>query len=174
MKISPSLLCIATFLCLALTLQAAQTPKLETLLAEYQKARSDVLAKLNESYASQADEMAKRLQAAANLEGAENARTFAKQLREADQNIEIVDARPGNKQADPVAVLQSDYAHARADNLKNVYIFYATAAGNLRKELLKEKNTAGAEVVTTFLEKIKPTGPTPTPKASPAKKRKGQ
>jgi len=172
MKISRFFFCIATFLCLAVVLQAAQVPKLETLLAEYHKARSDVLGKLNESYASQADELAKRLQAAANLEGAENARTFAKQLREADQNIEIVDPRSAEKQADPLAVLQSDYAHARADNLKNVYVFYATAAGNLRRELLKEKNTAGAEVVTTFLEKIKPTGATPTPAANPAKKRK--
>ncbi|EDY19330.1 hypothetical protein CfE428DRAFT_3015 [Chthoniobacter flavus Ellin428] len=172
MKISRFLFCLAILLCFAVPLQAAQAPKLETLLAEYHKARSDVLGKLNESYALRADELAKRLQGAANLEGAENARTFARQLRAADQNIEIVDARAVEKQADPLAVLQADYALARADNLKNVYVFYATAAGNLRRELIKEKNTAGADVVTTFLEKIKPGGTTPTPPASPAKKRK--
>jgi type IV pilus biogenesis protein CpaD/CtpE len=172
MKFSRFLFFTAVLLCLAVTLRAAQAPQLETLLAEYHKARSDVLGKLNESYALQADELAKKLQAVTNLEGAENARTFAKQLREADQNVEIVDARVGGKQADPLNVLQSDYAQARADNLKNVYIFYATAAGNLRRELLKEKNTAGAEVVTAFLEKIKPAGATPKPTASPTKKKR--
>lgn len=176
MKAPRFFLFTAILLSLCLTLHAAQTPKLETLLAEYGKARSDVLGKLNESYALQADELAKKFQALPNRDAADRAQTFAKHLRDGDQNNEVVDATAGANAADPLVALQSDYAQSRVDNLKNVYVFYATAAGNLRKELLKENNKAGADVVTAFLEKIKSTAPaaTPsTPKASPAKKRKG-
>lgn len=172
MKTPRFILFTVVLLFLGLTLPAAETPKLETLLSEYNKARSDVLGKLNESYAVQADELAKRFQAIPNLDGADRARTFAKHLRAGDQNNEVVDALPGANAADPVAVLEADYARSRMENMKNVYGFYATAAANLRKELLKENNKAGAEVLTTFLEKIKMTVATPTPTASPRKKRK--
>lgn len=170
---TPRFLFTVILLFLGFTLHAVETPKLETLLAEYNKARTDVLAKLNESYAAQADELVKRFQAASNLDGTDRAKTFARHLRDGDQNNEVVDPLPGTNASDPLAVLEANYAQSRAENLKNVYVFYATAAANLRKELLKENNKAGAEVLTTFLEKIKATVATPTPAAAPKKKKKG-
>jgi hypothetical protein len=162
---------VALMTSLSAPLHAAQAPKLETLLGEYAKARTDVLGKLNESYAVQADALAARLQAIPNLDGADRARSFAKRLRDADQNNEAIGASETGNASDPVAMLQTNYSQARTENLKNVYTFYTTAAGNLRRELLKENDKPGAEVLTTFLEKIKPAA-TPTPSSSPAKKRK--
>ena len=172
MKIRQFLLFIAAFLLISAPLWAAEAPKLETLLGEYKKARSDVLGKLNESYAVQADALAQKYQTIANLDGADRARAFARRLRNPDEVNEIQAASGSDTVTDPLAILQAHYASARAENLNNVYGFYATAAGNLRRELQKANDQAGAAVLTTFLEKIKPTGVTAAAPASPAKTRK--
>jgi hypothetical protein len=62
--------------------------------------------------------------------------------------------------ADPLTDLRANYAHAREENLRNVYVFYASTAGSLRKELLRTHDQAGAKVLTDFLAKIKPPGAT--------------
>ena len=59
MKIRPFVL-FAALLLVSTALHAAQVPKLETLLAEYKKARTEVLGKLKEAYASQADMLAEQ------------------------------------------------------------------------------------------------------------------
>jgi len=172
MKIRHFLLFVAALLVISGPLQAAQAPKLETLLAEYKKARTDVLGKLNESYALQADALAKKYQAIPNLDGVDRARTFAKRLRNPEESNEALVTTGGDSATDPLAILQAHYASARAENLNNVYAFYSTTAENLRRELLKTNDQAGADVLTTFLEKIKPAGVVATGQASPAKKRK--
>jgi hypothetical protein len=146
MKIRPLILFVAALLVFCAPLQAAKAPKLETLLSEYKKARTDVLAKLNEAYAGQAEMLAQQLQSVANLEGVDRAKKFAKRLRDPD---------------------------ARNDNLNNVYVFYASTAESLRHELLRTNDQAGANIVSEFLAKIKPPekaavaqGPTPTPSKS--------
>ncbi|MDR3403812.1 MAG: hypothetical protein P4L99_15045 [Chthoniobacter sp.] len=171
MKIRQFLLFIAALLLISAPLQAAQAPKLETLLAEYKKARTDVLGKLNESYALQADALATKYQAIPNLDGADRARTFAKRLRNPDETNEVL-VPTSDSATDPLAILQAHYASARTENLNNVYTFYSTTAESLRRELLKTNDKAGADVLTTFMEKIKPAGVPATAQASPAKTRK--
>jgi hypothetical protein len=173
MKLRHLVLFVAALLPLfAANLHGAEAPKLETLLAEYKKARADVLSKLNESYASQADELAKQYQAIPNLDGADRSRQFAKRLRNPDENNELPGISADEKSTDPFTVLQSHYVSARAANLKIVYTFYSTTAENLRRELLRTNDQAGADVMTTFLAKIKPASATPTAKAGAAKTRK--
>jgi hypothetical protein len=177
MKIRPFLLFVLTLLVVCVPLRAAQAPKLETLLGEYKKARSDVLGKLNEAYAQQADALAKQYLTIPNLDGADRAQRFAKRLRELDLNHAPEGPAANTPATDPLSVLQSDYARAREENLHNAYVFYASTAANLRRELLRTKDQAGADVLTTFLEKIKPPDGTKhasatTPaQASPAKSR---
>lgn len=172
MKIPYLIFFTAALLSISATLHAAQAPKLETLLGEYKKARTDVLSKLNETYASQADAVAQKYDAVSNLDGADRARQFARRLRDPDANNDGVGASEPGAATDPLAILQANYAGARAENLKIVYTFYSTSAENLRRELLKENDQAGAGVLTTFLEKIKPTRATPTAKPTPARKTK--
>ncbi|MEI9894354.1 MAG: hypothetical protein WDN28_10840 [Chthoniobacter sp.] len=172
MKIRQFALFVAALLLIGTPLQAVQSPKLETLLGEYKKARSDVLGKLNESYALQADALAKQYQAIPNLDGADRARTFAKRLRNPDETNDVLSGSSSDSAADPLAILQAHYAAARAENLNNVYTFYSTTAENMRRELLRTKDQAGANVLATFLEKIKPAGTAATSQASPAKPRK--
>jgi len=171
MKIPRFLLFAAALLCVSAPLQAAQAPKLETLLAEYKKARSDVLAKLNEAYASQADVLAGQYQSIPDLDGTDRARLFAKRLRDPDAKNDAVGTTGSDKPGDPLATLQTEYARARGENLANVYTFYATTAANLRQELLRTKDQAGAKTMTAFLEKIKPAGMTAAALASPSKSR---
>lgn len=154
-------------LCLSAPVFAAQAPKLETLLAEYKKARGDVLGKLSESYASRADALAEQYRTATNLDGADRAQSWAKRLRNPDERESAVVADTNVPPGDPLVALQDDYAKSRQENLTMVYTFYATNATNLRKELLKQKDQAGADVLTTFLEKIKPAGAKASPKPSP-------
>lgn len=137
---------------------AAKAPKLETLVGEYQKARTDVLAKLDDAYAAQAEGLAEQFQATANLEGLEHARQLAKKLRSRQTVADIVDLDGRDSGNDPVIALQLNYVRARAENLQNVYLFYATTAASLRQQLLRTKDQAGAKVVAEFLEKIKPQG----------------
>ncbi|MEP6668291.1 MAG: hypothetical protein ABJF10_04015 [Chthoniobacter sp.] len=170
MKIRQFLLFIAAFLLISGSVQAAQAPKLDTLLGEYKKARADVLGKLNESYAAQADALTQKYQAISNLDGADRSRTFAKRLRDPAEVNEI--QVTGDNPNDPLAMLQARYASSRAENLNNVYGFYSSTAQNLRAELLKSNDQAGADVLTTFLEKIKPAKVTAAAPATPAKKRK--
>jgi hypothetical protein len=174
LKIRPLIL-IAALLACCVPLQAAKAPKLETLLAEYKKARGDVLAKLNEAYASQADMLAQQLQAASNLDGVERAHQFAKRLRNPDERNDIYAGLANGGVDDPVAELQGNYSRVRTTNLNSVYVFYAATAENLRHELLRTKDQAGANIISEFLAKIKPAekaavaqGPTPTPSKSRA------
>jgi len=141
-------------------LHGAQAPKLETLLSEYKQARTQVVSKLSEVYATQADALAQQFQAIPNLDGADRARRFAKHLRDADDRKDAAEAAGNPAPGDPLAELQANYARAREENLRNVYIFYASAAENLRRELLRTKDQAGAKVLTDFLAKIKPSAPT--------------
>ncbi|HSI14319.1 MAG TPA: hypothetical protein VK961_19875 [Chthoniobacter sp.] len=162
----------AAFLFLCTILCAAEAPKLETLLGEYKKARTDVLTKLNQSYAGQADELAKQYQAIPNLDAADRARTFAKNLRGPEDSTDLRMMSPSNTSNDPLATLEANYAQARQVNLLTVYTFYTTAATNLRNELVKGKDKDGAAVCTAFLEKIKADAPTPAPHTTPVKKKK--
>jgi len=172
MKTPRFFLCVAVWSFLAVLLHAAEAPKLETLLGEYKKARTDVLTKLNQSYASQADELAKRYQAIPNLDAADRTRTFAKNLRGPEDSTDLRMMSPSNTSNDPLAILEANYAQARQVNLMTVYTFYTTAATNLRTELLKSKDKDGAAVCSAFLDKIKADAPTPTPHPTPAKKKK--
>jgi len=156
MKIHSFLLFAATLLLICAPLHGATAPKLETLLSEYKQARAQVLGKLNEVYATQADALAQQFQAVPNLDGADRARRFAKRLRDPDERNDAYGPTGKEAAADPLAELQANYAHAREENLNNVYAFYATAAANLRRELLQANDQAGAKVLTEFLEKIKP------------------
>lgn len=158
---------------LAPLLPAAEAPKLDTLLGEYKKARTDVLGKLNQSYAGQADVLAQQYQAIPNLDAADRARTFARNLRGPADSTDLRLMSPANASNDPLATLEANYAQARQINLQTVYTFYTTAATNLRNELLRSKDKDGAEVCTAFLNKIKADAPTPTPapKATPVKKK---
>ncbi|HEY3900800.1 MAG TPA: hypothetical protein VGM54_19475 [Chthoniobacter sp.] len=158
MKIRPLILFAMALFFLGPVLQAAKAPKLETLLGEYKKARSDVLAKLNEAYAGQAEMLAQQLQAVSNLEGVDRAKKFAKRLRNPDERNDIYSGLANGGINDPVAELQGNYATAREANLNNVYVFYASTAENLRHELLRTKDEAGANVIAEFLAKIKPPG----------------
>lgn len=153
-------------------LPAAEAPKLETILGEYKKARTDVLTKLNQSYALQADELAKHYQAAVNLDAADRTRTFAKNLRGPEDSTDLRLMSPANTSNDSLAILEANYAQARQANLQVVYTFYTTAATNLRNELLRSNNKDGAAVCTAFLDKIKADAPTPPPQATPVKKKK--
>jgi hypothetical protein len=173
MKIRPLILFVAALLVFCAPLQAAKAPKLETLLSEYKKARTDVLAKLNEAYAGQAEMLAQQLQSVANLEGVDRAKKFAKRLRDPDARNDIYSGLANGGINDPVAELQGNYAQARTANLNNVYVFYASTAESLRHELLRTNDQAGANIVSEFLAKIKPPekaavaqGPTPTPSKS--------
>lgn len=168
-----TLFCVALLFlfCAAPLLFAAEAPKLEVLLGEYKKARTDVLGKLNQSYAEQADELARRYQAIPNLDAADRTRTFAKNLRGPEDSTDLRMMSPVNTSNDPLAILEANYAQAREANLKTVYTFYTGAATNLRNELLRTKDKDGAAVCTAFLEKIKMDAPTPTPKAPPVKKK---
>jgi hypothetical protein len=175
LKIRPLILFTAALLLCCAPLQAAKAPKLETLLAEYKKARGDVLAKLNEAYAGQADILAQQLQAASNLDGVERARQFAKRLRNPDERNDIYSGLAKGGINDPVAELQGNYARVRETNINYVYAFYTSTAENLRHELLRTNDQAGANILSQFLAKIKPAekaavaqGPTPTPAKSRA------
>lgn len=171
MKIPHFFLFVAALLFLSPLIQAAEAPKLDTLLGEYKKARTDVLTKLNQSYASQADELAKQYQAAPNLDAADRSRTFAKNLRGPEDSTDLRMVSPRNTSNDPLAILQANYAQARQLNLQTVYTFYTTAATNLRNELLRSKDKDGAAVCTAFLDKIKADAPAPAPKTTPVKKK---
>src|SRR5262249_11253324 len=94
-------------------LQAAKAPKLEELLAEYKKARMDVLGKLNEAYAGQADELIKVYRRAADLVGIERTQEFAKGLRNPDVKNDWVGKTGEDAAGDPLAALQAAYAQAR-------------------------------------------------------------
>ena len=175
MKIRPLILFAAALLVICPALQAAKAPKLETLLNEYKKARTDVLAKLNEAYAGQADMLVQQFQAAANLDGADRARQFAKRLRNPDERNDIYSGLARGGINDLVAELQGNYAQAREANLNNVYVFYAATAENFRRERLRINDQAGAKILSDFLAKIKPPekaavaqGPAPTPSKSRA------
>lgn len=175
MQIPRFLLFIAAVLfCSGALLHAAEAPKLETLLSEYKKARTDVLSKLNQSYAGQADEVAKHYQAIPDLDAADRARTFAKSLRGSEDSTDLRMLSPSNTSNDPLATLQANYAQARQANLANVFTFYTTAATNLRNTLLQAKDKDGAAVCTAFLDKIKGDAPTPAAKATPVKKAKAK
>lgn len=162
----------AVLFCSGALLHAAEAPKLETLLSEYKKARTDVLSKLNQSYAGQADELAKHYQTVPDLDAADRARTFAKSLRGSEDSTDLRMLSPSNTSNDPLATLQANYAQARQANLANVFTFYTTAATNLRNTLLQAKDKDGAAVCTAFLDKIKGDAPTPAAKATPVKKAK--
>ena len=173
MKIRPLMLFAAALLLFCVPLQAAKAPKLETLLSEYKKARSDVLAKLNEAYAGQADMLAQQFQAVANLDGVDRAKKFARRLRDLDARNDIYSGLANGGISDPVAELQGNYAQDRTANLNNVYVFYASTAESLRHELLRTHDQAGADILAEFLAKIKPPGkaavaqgPAPTPSKS--------
>jgi hypothetical protein len=153
-------------------LRAAEAPKLETLLGEYKNARADVLSKLNQSYASQADDLAKHYQAIPNLDAADRTRTFAKNLRGPQDSTDLRMLSASNTSNDPLAVLEANYAQARQANLATVYTFYTTAATNLRNELLKSKDKDGAAICSAFLDKIKADAPAPAAQATPGKKKK--
>jgi hypothetical protein len=174
MKSLRLLLFTTALLFLSGALHAAEAPKLETLLSEYKKARTDVLSKLNPSYAAQADELAKHYQSVPDLDAADRARTFAKSLHASEDSADLRMLSTSNSSNDPLAILQANYAQARQANLTNVYTFYTTAATNLRNALLQAKNKDGAAVCTAFLDKIKGDATTPAPvaKTSPAKKKK--
>ncbi len=144
-----------------------KAPKLETLLEEYKQARAEVLGKLNEAYAAQADALAQQLQSAANLDAADRARGFARRLRDPNEKNDVYAAMAASAApADLLAQLEANYGRSREENLRNVYLFYATSAASLRQELLRTKDQAGAAVVGEFLQKIKPS---PSPQPSPAK-----
>src|SRR3954466_3439772 len=105
MKIPHFILFVASLLFLSEPLiQAAEAPKLDTLLGEYKKARTDVLTKLNQSYASQAAELAKQYQAIPNLDAADRSRTFAKNLRGPQDSTELRMVSPANTSDDPLAI----------------------------------------------------------------------
>jgi hypothetical protein len=172
MKIPWILLFAAALLCISAPSHAAQAPKLETLLAEYKKARAEVLGKLNEVYALRTDALAGQYQSMPDLDGADRARSFAQRLRNPDERNDAIGTAGSDKSADPLTMLQTEYARARADNLNNVYTFYSTTAESCRRELLRTHDQAGASVMTAFLEKIKPAGATPSASSGLAKKSK--
>jgi excinuclease UvrABC nuclease subunit len=137
------------------TLFAAQAPKLDQLLAEYHKARADVLTKLNANYAQQADAMAKQYKQAKDTVRFKRAADFAARLLDSDESNDLQGIKAGDPGPEPLAILQADYAHARDENLRVVDTFYISNAQNLEAQLLKENNPTGAKVLATFLEKIK-------------------
>lgn len=169
----PLLLLAAAFLLGFTPLHAAEAPKLDQLLTEYHKARTDVLTKLNASYAGQADALAKQYKQAKDAGHAKQAADFAGRLRDSDEKNDL-EGVPGSAPAtEPLAVLQTDYAHAREENLRVVDTFYTTNAQNLQAELKRKNDVAGANVMAAFLEKIKPAdaphhAKTPHPGAQPA------
>ena len=171
MKIPRLLLFAAALLFISAPLRAAEAPKLETLLAEYKKARADVLGKLNEAYASQADALASQYQSILDLDGADRTRLFARRLRNPDERNDAIGTTGGEKPGDRLAALQTEYARARAENLNNVYTFYSTTAENLRRELLRSNDKTGAKTMTAFLQKIKPPSVTPAASAGSSKTR---
>jgi len=156
MKIRSLFFFVATLLSMLAPLRAAKAPKLDLLLGEYKKARFDVLSKLNDAYASQADLLAQQFQAVPNLDGADRAHQFAQRLRNPDEKNDIYEAVANDAVNDPLAALQANYGRAREENLRNVYIFYASTAESLRRELLRMNDQAGANVLAEFLAKIKP------------------
>jgi hypothetical protein len=174
MKLCRLMLLIVACLFLSATplLRAAEAPKLETLLSEYKKARTDVLSKLNQSYAGQADDLANHYRSMPDLDAADRTRSFAKSLRGPQDSTDLRMLSTRNTSDDSLAILQTNYAQARRANLLNVYTFYTTAATNLRNELQRSKNQEGAAVVTTFLDTIKADAPKPEPQATPVKKKK--
>jgi hypothetical protein len=172
MKIPRILLFATALLCISTPLRAAQVPKLETLLAEYKKARADVLGKLNEAYALRAEALASQSDSIPDLDGADRARSFAQRLRNPDERNDAIGTTGSDKPTDPLTMLQTEYARARAENLDNVYTFYSTTAESFRRELLRSNDRAGASVMTAFLQKIKPAGATPTASPGLAKKSK--
>ena len=137
------------------TLFAAQAPKLDQLLAEYHKARTEVLTKLNANYAQQADALAKQYKQAKDAIRSKRAADFAARLLDSDESNDLQGIKPGDPGPEPLAILQTDYAHARDENLRVVDTFYISNAQNLEAQLMKENNAAGAKVLATFLEKIK-------------------
>ena len=177
MKVRKLALFLLTFVLLfsaTSRLLSAEAPKLETLLGEYKKARTDVLSKLNQSYAGQADELAKHYQSIPDLDAADRTRTFAKSLHSSEDSADLRMLSPSNTSNDPLAILQANYAQARQANLANVFTFYTTAATNLRNTLLQAKDKDGAAVCTAFLDKIKGDAPAPATKATPPKKAKAK
>jgi hypothetical protein len=147
-------------------LQAAEAPKLDQLLSEYHKARADVLGKLNPNYAAQADLLAKQYKQARDAVRAKRAAEFAGHLRATDESNDLDGITGGDPGRDPLAILQADYARARDENLRVVDTFYITTAEKLQAELLKKNDAAGAKVLATFLEKIKPQSAAPHAKAT--------
>ena len=157
MKLHLFMLLAAVFLLPIVTpLRATEAPKLDQLLSEYHKARADVLSKLNADYALQADALAKQYKQAKDAVRAKRASEFAGRLRDSDESNDLQGITAGDPGAEPLAILQADYAHSREENLRVVDTFYITNAQNLQAELLKKNDAAGAKVLATFLEKIKP------------------
>jgi len=159
MYFRPFILLAVTFLLPVFApLQAAEVPKLDQLLAEYHKARADVITKLNAAYAVQADTLAKAYQQVKDPAHTKRATDFAGRLRGSDEKSSL-DGIPGAGPAnDPLVVLQTDYLHSREENLKVVDVFYTTTAQNMQAELKRKNDVAGANVMASFLEKIKPAG----------------
>jgi hypothetical protein len=127
---------------------------------------------LNESYASQAESVAEQYQAATDLDGVDRAQSLARRLRDRDARNDAIGNAESETPGDLLATLETEYAHARAANLDYVYSFYATAAENLRRAFLQSNDRAGADVMTEFLEKIKPASAPPPHATSAAKKHK--
>jgi len=156
MKLRQFILLAAVFFVACPVLRAAAAPHLDQLLSEYHQARSDVLVKLNASYAAQAEALATQYKQARDPVRAKRAADFAAHLKSSIETNDLDGATRGDPGAGPLAILQADYARSRAENLRNVDTFYITTAQNLQRELLRKNDTAGASVLATFLEKIKP------------------
>jgi hypothetical protein len=137
-------------------LVAADPPVLGKLISDYQAARADVLGKLNESYALQADAQAKQYLQLSDLNGANRAADFSKRLRDKDEKNDL-DGISGNAPAtDRLAALQANYARAREETLRKVDEYYYNAGQNLQREYMRGSDLAGANSTAAFLDKIKP------------------